>query len=260
MKENGKLNILKSVMALSFILMIALNSLASFLPLGGSTVAQVSQAYANLFSPVPMTYYIWFVIYALLCLFTLYSLGVFGGTDNALLRRTGLPFIISNLFGAAWVTAWSFYYIWASVILMAGMGVSLAITYGRIIKHELNLKQKWFVKLPFSVYCGWTTIAFIVNVVALLVSLNWKGFGVPDVVWMIIITAAAALIGAMLAIKNRDPVYGIAFIWAYIGLLLNHIGKAGEREFAISVTITAALAVLVTASIIAAVYKKKRLI
>lgn len=255
MKENGKLNILKVIMFLSLILVLVFNVFADILPISGVTTEQVSLSYPNGFVPVHMTFYIWYLIYALLVLFMLYFLGVFRGADKVLLRRLSVPFIISNIFDAAWIVAWNSYHILLSVVFMVGVLVSLAVVYDRAGRYELSVKQKWLVRLPLSVYFGWMTIAGIGNIIALCVSLGIGGFS--NSIWLVIVMGAAALLGAMISINNRDAAFGLVFVWAYAGILLKHIEGFNGTGIRISVTAAAALAFLVTATIIAAVYKKR---
>jgi len=64
--------------------------------------------------------------------------------------------------------------IWASVILMLGLMLSLILIYTRlgIGVEKASRNELLFVDLPFSVYLGWITVATIADVAAALVSLG----------------------------------------------------------------------------------------
>ena len=46
------------------------------------------------------------------------------------------------------------------------------------MKEKLDQKEKLFIRLPFSVYFGWITVATIANITTLLVDIGWNGFGI----------------------------------------------------------------------------------
>ena len=67
----------KALVAVTYVVMIAMNGLANALPLNGRTTGAVSDAYGNLFAPTGLTFAIWGVIYLLLGAHVLYQLGLF---------------------------------------------------------------------------------------------------------------------------------------------------------------------------------------
>ncbi len=68
---------LKIFVAVSYVLMIAVNALANILPINGNNTGVVSNAYPNLFAPAAVTFSIWGLIYALLAAYTIYQFGLF---------------------------------------------------------------------------------------------------------------------------------------------------------------------------------------
>ncbi len=65
----------KALVALTYVVMIAMNVAANALPINGRTTAAVSDSYPNLFAPAGITFAIWGVIYLLLGAHVLYQLG-----------------------------------------------------------------------------------------------------------------------------------------------------------------------------------------
>jgi benzodiazapine receptor len=57
---------------------------------------------------------------------------------------------------------------------------TLIITYLRlgIGRSKVSTVETWAVRLPFSIYLGWITVATAANVTSLLDYLKWDGFGV----------------------------------------------------------------------------------
>ena len=104
--------------------------------------------------------------------------------------------------------------------------VCLALITIRINKETLTAKEKFFIRLPFSVYFGWITVATIANVTTLLVDKLGSPvnlLGISEVVWTVIILLVGLLIGVITILKNRDVPYGLVIVWAYIGILIKHL-------------------------------------
>ena len=255
---------IKWFVLLAFIAMLTVNALSSILPINGVTPKEVSDRYPNLFVPAPLTFAIWGVIYLLVFGYTLYLLGVFhkrGETCNAtLIHRTGILFIISSILNLSWVIAWHYGLLAISFILLALF--LLAMIYMRVIiqRHEpLTTKEKWFVRLPFSVYFGWITIATIAGATALLVGNGFGGLGLSEAVWTIIILIVGAVIGILTSLKFRDIPYVLVLIWAYGNILNNHLSPAGfaGKYPGVITTLIALLAAFVATIAVLIVQKAK---
>lgn len=234
----------KISVAVTFLIMISANALANILPVNGVSTGQVSDAYQNLFTPAGLTFSIWGLIYLLVAGYVLYTLGFFqADKDNVkteLLYKTGIIFSISSLANTAWIFCWHYDLIPLTMLLMVVLLVSLAYIAYIINKEDLSLRDKLFIRLPFSVYFGWISVATIANVTVLLVRWNWDGFGISEAVWAAIIISVGLIIGAVTAVKNRDIVYALVFLWAYTGILIKHTsssGFAGQHTVVISTVI-----------------------
>lgn len=83
------------------------------------------------------------------------------------------------------------------------------------------------MRLPFSVYFGWITVATIANITVFLVSINWSGWGISDQIWTIVILLVGVIIGILRGLKDKNIPYITVLIWAYAGILLKHISELG---------------------------------
>ena len=63
------------------------------------------------------------------------------------------------------------------------------------LRTELSTRDRLLVRLPFSVYFGWVTVATIANITVWLVSIDWDGFGLSEPAWAVLIIAVGAVIG-----------------------------------------------------------------
>lgn len=248
MNENIPERPVKFLVAITFTLMVIMNALANILPINGRGTGEVSDSYPNLFAPAGITFSIWGVIYFLLALYTLYQFGVFQGKatggNKRLLTRIGMLFSLSSVANTLWILAWHYDRILVSlflmlVILLCLIGINL-LTRNAV----LSAKERLFIRLPFSVYFGWITVATIANVTTLLVDMGWNRFGVSEVVWTVLILAVGALIGILTMFSFRDMAYGIVLIWAYAGILLKHVSDTGFAGAYTSVMITVVVCII----------------
>lgn len=225
--ESGR--VLKWINLAAFIVMIGVNILAFLLPLAGVTTSQVSEKYANLFTPAGITFAIWGVIYVCLMLFVIYQLGLMSAdTISSLIRsKIGPWFIISCILNTAWIFLWHYDFIGLSVIIIAALLVSLIIIEKRLESTESTSMSRFMVKAGFDIYFGWIVAAVIANICAFLTKIGWNGFGLPDQFWTVVVLLIAAAIGTVTVLVNRRWLSGLAIIWASIGILIRHISASG---------------------------------
>lgn len=226
----------RALVGLTYAAMIAVNVLANALPINGRTTGSISDGYENLFAPAGLTFAIWGLIYLLLGGHVLYQLGLFhsphgeGGDEArrvALLERVGVLFSLSSLANVAWILSWHYDLIGVSTLLLATMLVLLILITRTILAADLSPRDRAFIRLPFSVYFGWITVATIANLTVWLVSIGWNRFGIPEPSWAVAIIAVGALIGTTVILRDRDIAYGLVLVWAYLGIWIKHTSDSG---------------------------------
>ncbi|WP_406661693.1 tryptophan-rich sensory protein [Methanolobus sp. ZRKC3] len=251
MKRNPGITMIKIIVVVTFLAMLIVNALANIIPINGISTGQVSDSYPNLFAPAGLTFAIWGLIYLLLVGYTLYLLGIFQGDTNTakteLLRKTGILFSISSIANATWIFSWHYDLIPLSMLLMVVILVCLILINQMISNEQLTAREYFFVRLPFSIYFGWITVATIANATVLLVSLGWKGFGLAEATWAVIIIFVGLIIGVATMLKNRDIAYGLVIVWAYAGILLKHMSPEGFGNQYPAVIITTAVCIFLLA-------------
>jgi hypothetical protein len=222
---------IKILVAATFIVMVTVNALANILPINGETTGGVSDAYKNLFAPAGITFAIWGVIYIALAAYTIYQTGLFQKNNSKnsvdILEKVGLYFSISSIVNSVWIFSWHFHLIPLSMLLMAVILGCLIVINQTINKEKLYGREKLFIKLPFSIYFGWITVATIANATTLLVSIGWDGFGISEPIWTVVIIFVGLIIGIATILRNRDFAYGLVIIWAYAGILIKHTSEIG---------------------------------
>ena len=251
---------IQALVVITFILMVVVNALANILPINGIGTGSVSDSYPNLFAPAGITFAIWGLIYLLLALYTVFQLGRSKKNRNmsdSLMNKVGVVFSISSIANTLWIFSWHYRIISLSMVLMFFIFVCLAIIVNTIRKESMSTKEKVFVKLPFSIYFGWITVAMIANATTLLVSVGWNGFGLSQAVWAVAIIAIGAIIGIITILRNKDYPYGLVILWAYAGIVIKHVSATGFNGMypAVIITTIAAMVLVVVAEVIAATKK-----
>lgn len=236
------------IVAVTFVIMVTMNALANILPINGITSGDRSDSYENLFAPAGITFTIWSVIYLLLAAYVLYQFGIFqkgaNGNKGNLMTKIGLFFSISSVANTLWILAWHYDYILIALILIIIVLVCL-IRINYLSKDEdFNLKEKFFIRLPFSLYFGWLTVATIANVTTWLVSIGWGGFGVSESLWTIFILGVGTAIGILTMFTFKDMAFGLVLIWAYIGIYIKHTTPEGFNGAYDSVIMTVIIALV----------------
>ncbi len=254
----------KIIAAVLFVGVVAVNYLANALPIGGITTGEISDAYPNLFAPAGITFSIWGLIYFLLAVFVVYQFVTLPKRKDKKLEEKVYEinkyFIISSFANIAWIFSWHYQIIGLSVLLMAVLLISLIKIADILRKEKFATWDYVAIKLPFSIYFGWITVATIANITVFLVSLNWNGFGIADSVWMIIVLLVGVAIGIWRMLCDRNIAYGLVIVWAYLGILYKHLsetGFAGRYENVIVAVITC-LGLLVLSILYLALKKKSK--
>jgi hypothetical protein len=207
-----------------FALTILLNALANALPINGKTTGQLSDMYPNLFVPAGITFSIWGVLYLLLLANIIYQWIAVSSAprDTGFISRIGYWFFVSSLANSSWILAWHFMQPELSLIIMLVLFLSLVKIYLdlRIEKEPVSRAEQFFIRVCFSAYLGWISVALIANVTAVLVGLGWSGGGFGASGWTILMISAAAALGIYFSWKFRDYAYALVIVWALFGIYL----------------------------------------
>lgn len=245
---------------------IIVNFLANIIPFNGLTTGVLSDAIPNLFVPSGLTFAVWFVIYGFLVAFAVYQ-----GRDLFSETKIEMPYLskisgyfwLSSVANIAWVFLWHWQYVSWSLLAMGvllGSLIALYITLGigkKKVTRE-NIWEKMLLRVPFSIYLGWITVATIANVTAVLVVSGWNRFGVSEEIWTILVLAIATLIASAVSFTRRDIAYTAVIVWAFSGIAIKRIAQVGDFPF---VGYTAIIGLVIDVAVLAiAMIWERRLI
>lgn len=222
---------------------ITVNGLANALPLNNLTTGEISDRFDVYFVPAGYVFSIWGLIYLGLIAYAVYQ-ALPAQRDNPRLQRVALPFFISSIANVAWLFLWHYEIFTLTIVAMLGLLLSLIAIYFRlgIGREPVSRAETWSVRIPFSIYLGWVTVATIANATSLLDYLRWGGWGISEQVWAVIMLAVGLLIATAVAITRSDTAYMLVIVWAFAGIGVKH---AGAPLVGTSAWLAAGLALLV---------------
>ncbi|XOV67922.1 MAG: tryptophan-rich sensory protein [Fluviicola sp.] len=189
------------------------------------TVGEVSDKFANLFTPASYAFAIWGLIYLGLLLLAGYWIYLaFNKPEKMPLILSAAPtLILAHIGNALWLWFWLNEQSMNSVIIMIGILITLLITAIRLrgLQKDSSKLDKALIFTPTHLYFGWISVATIANFAAHLNSIDWKG-GLSPVAWTIIVIITATLLGILMMIQLRMSVYSGVIIWALLAIAVRH--------------------------------------
>jgi hypothetical protein len=227
---NNKDSNMKFITMISFLVLFVLMILVNTLSLNGMKTWEIVASYPNLITPARYTGFIMGFIYLLLTAFTFYQLDFVPAhltkLKNEVFGQIRILFIITSVINITWIFAWHYDFHALSLLLVIIILICLLYINRQLSLEELSKWDKIFIRLPFSVYYGWTFLAMVINTTILFVSIGWKGLGLPETFWAILILLGVLIIATVRMLRNRDLVYGLTILWGYGGILVKHISTS----------------------------------
>jgi len=231
---------------------IVINILANALPINGLNTGQISDTFKVYFVPAGYVFSIWGIIYIGLIAYAVYQ-AIPSQRENPRLQATGWWVALGGLANCAWIFLWQYeIFIWtvaAMLILLA----SLIVVYLRlgIGRTKVSTGETWAVRIPFSIYLGWITVATVADISDVLWYVKWNQFGISAAAWMVVILGAVLIIAGLMNFLRRDIAYALVILWALAGITIR-FPQAGLVTVATWVTFS-----LVAASLAAALLVKR---
>lgn len=210
---------IKWLVVISTLAVIVVNGLANALPINNQTTGAISDRFEVYFVPAGYVFSIWGLIYLGLIGYTIYQL-LPGQQYNKRLERIAPWYIISSMANIAWILLWHYEVFPLTVAVMLILLVTLIVIYLtlNISPSEVSPGERWLVRVPFSIYLGWISVATIANITAVLEYLNWDGWGLSQQTWTVIMLAAGVVLALLMVITRWDWIYPLVIAWAFAGI------------------------------------------
>ncbi len=231
---------LRALNVLSYLLAASMTALAS----GGDTVfgdarsvSSVLRAFETRITPAPLALWFWVPIHALGCAFVAYQAVV---TPRPKLAR--LISRIDPFYATAQIltTTWLLTFIWGTgPALWAGTGVLALLVVCMLticVRARLgqttraSLLEYVVIDCYFSLWCGWVTVFFVVNLATALYASGWRGEPWTEDGWACAVISLAAAV-SLLVLRHRADVFGSLFssVFSWTSLTIG-IGRRDTPE------------------------------
>lgn len=207
---------------IGFVLVIIVNGLGGAGAINDTSIAEISNANPNLFTPAGYAFSIWGFIYLLLLGFIIYqSRSLFKPVrDDEFILKTGWWFMLSCLANIMWIIFWVYGYMEFSILAIFVLLFSLLMI---VMKNRMEL---WdapisviaFLWWPFVFYSGWVTVASIANVSAYLTSINWDALGYSKTSWAVTMIIIAGIINLAVTWQRNMREFALVGAWALIAI------------------------------------------
>ena len=204
------------IIVIAVVATIVVNALANILPFNGQETGAISDRFAIYFVPAGYVFSIWGLIYLGLIAYAVFQ-ALPAQRENPRLRSIGGLFLLSSVANIAWIFLWHYEVFAATLPVMLVLLGSLIAIYLRLGtgRTHVSRAETWMVRVPFSVYLGWITVATVANATQLLYFLGWNGGALGPEVWTVIMLAVA--VAARLAHGDHPPRRGL-FAGAGLGV------------------------------------------
>ena len=231
----------QSVTIVLILATIAVNGLANALPINGQQTGEISDRFQTYFTPAGYVFSIWGVIYL-----GLIAYGVFQALprqrDSALLRAIALPFWASSIANIGWILLWHYEFFALSLLVMLALLGSLVLVYRQLSRFPRgSAAELWCVRVPFSLYIGWITVATIANLNVVLEDGGLRPFDMGAEPWALGMVVLGTLIAAAVGWIRRDVAYLLVIVWAFTGITVKQGGALVGIAAAIGVAVALAL-------------------
>lgn len=200
-------------------LTLAMNALASWLPLAGRTTGEISDRFPVMITPAGYTFSVWGVIYLGLLAFAVYQT-LPRHRARAAVADVRPPFVATCVLNAAWLVAWHNLWITAAMAIIAALWGALAFIHLRLRRRDVEgaAADRWFLRAPFGLYFGWITAATLVNLRVLTYAWGWTGGGAAEVAWTLGTILVVASVAVAIVRWSFDLAFGAVAAWALVGV------------------------------------------
>ncbi|MCJ7676734.1 MAG: tryptophan-rich sensory protein, partial [Anaerolineales bacterium] len=139
------------------------------------------------FVPAGCVFSIWGLIYVGLLAFAIFH-SLPSQRQNTALRRIGYLPSLSGVANVAWLFFWHYnafgWTLVAMLLLLASLlAIYLRLDIGRA--PAVGSGERWAVRVPFSIYLGWVTVATLANATDVLYLTAWNGWGIAPEAWAV---------------------------------------------------------------------------
>lgn len=211
---------------ISVITAVVVNYLSQTQRWNNTTIGEMSAKYDNLFTPAGYAFAIWGVIFLGLIAYALFGIkrAFFSRKETPHIEQTGYWFALTNFLNTAWVVAFTYDYVWLSVLIIIGMLISLLkiVFKTNMERWDAPIEIIAFVWWPVCIYSGWIAVATIANISAFLVKLGFAGSQLTQIIFTMILITIAVYINLLMTNLRNMREFAMVGAWALFAIFIRH--------------------------------------
>lgn len=205
-------------MALALIAVFVVSCAAEIIPFNGQTTTEIMNRLPILFTPASYVPIILVFIYLLLGIW-LYKFWLNRGQiSQSILNLRTVLFILSTAFHILWVLLWHYEFFHWTLLTIVLLLATLAGLYFSYPKTE----NRFFERVPISIYFAWVITSFISMVNYVLTLHEWSGFGISYALWTVIYLTTLTAIALHFMYHHQDIAFNLVFMWVFIGIAVSN--------------------------------------
>jgi len=214
-----KITLRQILIILTVIITITINVLADALPINGLNTGAISDSFHVYFVPAGYVFAIWGLIYIGLIAYAIYQ-ALPAQKNNPRMQAISGWVVLGGLANCAWIFLWHYEQFVGTLAAMLILLATLIAVYLRLGSGltEVTAGETWSVRVPFSIYLGWITVATVANVTDVLDYLKWNSFGLAAQIWFMIALVAVLAISILMSLNRRDVAFNLVILWALAGI------------------------------------------
>lgn len=165
--------------------------------------------------PAGYAFSIWGVIY--LWLIIGMAWGLWKAREDFIWHDMRVPLCVSLFVGCFWLAVAVASPIWAAVLIWVMLIGALVALF------KSPQDNRWYAALPVGLYAGWLSAASCVSLGLLAAGYGWVN---EDTAALVFVGLAIVIAAGVQSTLMRAPTYGIAVIWALIGVVVQNMATA----------------------------------
>jgi hypothetical protein len=174
------------------------------------------------FLPAGFAFAIWGAIYAGFLAFAVHQV-LPSQRDNPRYAALRPWMMVTAGLNTLWllVAISSLAWLWATIpIIVLMLAVALRQHRALRVTRPPERGAEAFLRVPFSLYLGWLTVAVIANISTVLPAYGVDRLALGAVAWALLLIVAGSLIGLAVRFGLDDRVYAGVFVWAFVAIAL----------------------------------------
>ncbi len=211
----------KILVPISIGAVIYANYLAATGAIGDITPAYISDKYPTYITPAGYAFSIWGLIYLGAVSFSFYQLF---RSNSKYLDGIRTMFILSCAANIAWIFAWHNQLLGLSTVAILVLLSSLVLINLKTRGLQENL-DIWLIKMPFSIYFGWVSVATVLNIIIYLISTGITIDDYSSTIAACVLLFAIAVIAIIVREKFNIALYPLTVAWAFTAIAVKQSGK-----------------------------------